>query len=97
MCLKMEYRLLGISYLPRKMEPTLSSETSAYNNIQASGKFPEVYTLYSHHGESLKTAVLKNGKFIYNMISISGRSRWVVLEKSVLANKFIENTSACPY
>jgi hypothetical protein len=43
------------SYLPRKMEPTLSSEKSAYNNIQTPGKFPEDYTLYSHHGESLKT------------------------------------------
>jgi hypothetical protein len=37
------------------MEPTLSSETSAYNNIQTPGKFPEDYTIYSHHGESLKT------------------------------------------
>jgi hypothetical protein len=34
------------SYLPRKMEPTLSSETSAYNNIQTPGNFPEDYTLY---------------------------------------------------
>jgi hypothetical protein len=41
----------------RKMEPTLSSETSAYNNILAPGKFPEDYTLYSHHGESLKTRI----------------------------------------
>jgi hypothetical protein len=40
------------------MEPTLSSETSAYNNIQTPGKFPEDYTLYSHHGESLKTTIL---------------------------------------
>jgi hypothetical protein len=39
------------------MEPTLSSETSAYNNIQTPGKFPEDYTLYSHHGESLKTTI----------------------------------------
>jgi hypothetical protein len=46
----------GWSYLPRKMEPTLSSETSAYN-IQTPGKFPEDYTLYSHHCESLKTTM----------------------------------------
>jgi hypothetical protein len=46
-----EYSLLGISYLPRKMEPTLSSETSAYK-IQTPGKFPEDYTL---HNESYLT------------------------------------------
>jgi hypothetical protein len=44
------------SYLPRKMEPTLSSETSAYN-IQTPGKFPEDDTLQSQHGESLKTTI----------------------------------------
>jgi len=41
--------------------------------------------------------VLKDGKFIYNMNPISGRSSWFVLEKSVLASKFIQNTSAFPY
>jgi hypothetical protein len=37
------------------MEPTQSSETSAYN-IQTPGKFPEDDTLQSQHGESLRTA-----------------------------------------
>jgi hypothetical protein len=38
------------------MEPTQSSETSAYK-IQTTGKFPEDYILHSQHGESLKTTI----------------------------------------
>ena len=36
------------------MEPTLSSETSAFK-LQTPGKFPKEHRLYSKHGESLKT------------------------------------------
>jgi hypothetical protein len=45
------------SYLPMKMEPTLSSETSVYN-IQTPEKFPEDDTLQSQHRESLKTTII---------------------------------------
>jgi hypothetical protein len=41
------------SYLRRKIEPTQSSETSAYK-IQTPGKFPEDYILHSQHGEILE-------------------------------------------
>jgi hypothetical protein len=36
------------------MEPTLSSETSAFI-LRTPGKFPKEYRLHSEHGESLKT------------------------------------------
>jgi len=36
------------------MEPTVSSETSAFI-LQTPGKFPKEYRLHSKHGESLKT------------------------------------------
>ena len=42
------------SCLHRTMEPTQSSETSAYI-LRTPGKFPKEYLLYSEHGESLKT------------------------------------------
>jgi hypothetical protein len=47
------------SYLPRKMEPTLSSETSAYN-IQTPGKFPEDESLLKNmcFPEILKYAII---------------------------------------
>jgi len=38
------------------MEPTLSSETSAFI-LQTPGKFPKEHRLHSKHGESLKTTV----------------------------------------
>ena len=39
------YVLLGISLSPRTMEPTLSSETSAFI-LQTPGKFPKEYRLH---------------------------------------------------
>ena len=39
------------------MEPTLSSETSAFI-LQTPGKFPKKHRLHSKHGESLKTTIL---------------------------------------
>ena len=41
-------------HLPLKMEPTVSSETSAIRT-QAPGNFPKKNTLHLEHGESLKT------------------------------------------
>ena len=38
------------------MEPTLSSETSAFI-LQKPGKFPKEHRLHSKHGESLKTTI----------------------------------------
>jgi hypothetical protein len=42
------------SWSPRTMEPTLSSEASAFI-IRTPGKFPKEHRLHSEHGESLKT------------------------------------------
>ena len=39
------------------MEPTLSSETSAFK-LQTPGKFPKEHRLHSKHGESLKTTII---------------------------------------
>jgi hypothetical protein len=44
------------NHLPVKMEPTVSSETSAFK-IQTPGKYPEEYLPHLQHGESLKTMV----------------------------------------
>ena len=41
-------------HLPMKMEPTVSSETSAVRT-QAPGNYPKRNKLYLEHGESLKT------------------------------------------
>jgi hypothetical protein len=41
------------------MEPTQSSETSAFN-IQTPGKYPEDYFSLLQHGESLKTRIKLN-------------------------------------
>ena len=41
------------------MEPTLSSETSAFK-LQTPGKFPKEHRLHSKHGESLETTVSNN-------------------------------------
>jgi hypothetical protein len=41
------------------MELTLGSETSAFKT-QTPGNNPEDYTLYSQHGESLKSTELNN-------------------------------------
>ena len=38
------------------MEPTLSSETSAFI-LRTPGKFPKEHRLHSEHGESLKTTI----------------------------------------
>ena len=40
-----------------KMEPTLSSETSAIRT-QTPGNYPKRNTLYLEHGESLKTKIV---------------------------------------
>jgi len=40
------------------MEPTQSSETSAYI-LRTPGKFPKEYLLHSEHGESLKTTIFQ--------------------------------------
>ena len=44
------------SWSPRTMEPTLSSETSAFI-LQTPGKFPKEHRLHSKHGESLRTLI----------------------------------------
>jgi len=44
-------------HLPMKMEPTLSSETSAIRT-QTPGNYPKRNTLYLEHGGSLKTRVV---------------------------------------
>ena len=41
-------------HLPMKMEPTVSSETSAIRT-QTLGNYPKRITLHLEHGESLKT------------------------------------------
>jgi len=41
-------------HLPMKMEPTMSSETSAIR-IQTPGNYPKRNKLHLEHGESLKT------------------------------------------
>jgi hypothetical protein len=44
------------TYLPIKMEPPQSSETSAHK-IQKPGNYPEDSTLHPQHGESLKVTI----------------------------------------
>ena len=44
-------------HLPIKMEPTMSSETSAIRT-QTSGNYPKRNKLHLEHGESLKTRII---------------------------------------
>jgi len=44
-------------YLPMKMEPTVSSETSAIRT-QTPGNYPKRNKLHLEHGKSLKTRIL---------------------------------------
>jgi len=44
-------------HLPMKMEPTVSSETSAIKT-QTPGNYPKRNKLHLEHGESLKTRLL---------------------------------------
>jgi hypothetical protein len=47
------------TYLPMKMEPTQSSETSAYK-IKTPGNYREESTLHPQHGESLKATIVNS-------------------------------------
>jgi hypothetical protein len=46
----------GFIYLPMKMEPIESSETSA-SNTQTPGIYPKERKLYLEHGENLKSRI----------------------------------------
>ena len=45
-------------HLPMKMEQIECSETSAYK-VQTPGNYPKENIIYSEHGESLKSSILK--------------------------------------
>ena len=49
-------------HLPMKMEPIVSSETSAIRT-QTPGNYPKRNKLHLEHGESLKTRILN---FVFN-------------------------------
>jgi len=53
------------------MEPTLSSETSAFK-LQTPGKFPKEHRLHSKHGESLKTTIPVMPNELHFMPSMAG-------------------------
>ena len=53
------------------MEPTLSSETSAFI-LRTPGKFPKEHRLHSEHGESLKTTTYIKTRLIgQNFLHVS--------------------------
>jgi hypothetical protein len=59
------------------MELTLGSETSAFKT-QTPGNNPEDYTLYSQHGESLKSTIDKK---VCSFLSNKGYSKYIGLQK----------------
>ena len=53
------------------MEPTLSSETSAFI-LRTPGKFPKEHRLHSEHGENLKTTFTVKCRLYVFGIPVSG-------------------------
>jgi len=65
-----------MKYLPMKMEPIVSSETSAIRT-QKPGNYPKRNNLHLEHGESLRTRY--QSVFIKYCVDISDRD-WIYMQ-----------------
>jgi len=64
-----------------KMEPIQGSETSAFNNNQTLGKYPEELLSSLQHGESLKLSLTCSASHL-GRGSCSGREKLSVIDDS---------------
>ena len=69
-----KHRMLNFIHLPMKMEPIVSSETSAVRT-ETPGNYPKRNNLHLEHGESLRTR--SNVKISRNLTSYFKSLRWV--------------------
>jgi len=74
---------VGYLYLPMKMEPTVSSETSAIRT-QTPGTYPKRNKLHLEHGEILKTrrklSIYSDTKLVFLPLGVRKVSRLKAVE-----------------